>query len=148
MLLNRSLTSGQGLAVDVDEAVELALASALLGGLGVVGQAGTGVVQRVDEGERARSGGTSGGEVACVCVWGGESSYTSGEGGQREQFEGPLAHGTLGGGMHGRNSACSLSAHPLHLSVLCQLLQVSLVPPLPLKLTHPRTTTSSHPCPS
>jgi hypothetical protein len=39
---------GEGLAVDVDQAVELALTT-LLGGLGVVGETGTGVVQRVDE---------------------------------------------------------------------------------------------------
>jgi len=46
---------GEGLAVDVDEAVELTL-TALLGRLGVVGQTGTGVVEGVDEEER---GGTS-----------------------------------------------------------------------------------------
>lgn len=39
---------GEGLAVDVDETVELTLTT-LLGGLGVVGKTGTGVVQRVDE---------------------------------------------------------------------------------------------------
>ena len=58
------LTGGEGLAVHVNEAVELALAPSLLGGLGVVGQAGTGVVKRVDEGQRAGAGGTSRGEVA------------------------------------------------------------------------------------
>lgn len=42
---------GQGLAVDVNQAVELALAT-LLGRLGVVGQTGTGVVQGVDEQQR------------------------------------------------------------------------------------------------
>lgn len=47
---------GHGLAVDVDEAVELAL-TATLGRLGIVGQTGTGVVEGVDEEERS---GTSG----------------------------------------------------------------------------------------
>lgn len=47
---------GQGLAVDIDKTVELAVTT-LLGVLGVVGQTGTGVVQRVDEEQR---GGTSG----------------------------------------------------------------------------------------
>jgi hypothetical protein len=41
---------GEGLAVDIHETVELAL-TGTLGGLGVVGQTGTGVVQRVDEEE-------------------------------------------------------------------------------------------------
>lgn len=48
--------SGEGLAVDIDETVELALTGAL-GGLGIVGQTGTGVVQGVDEEEGS---GTSG----------------------------------------------------------------------------------------
>lgn len=39
---------GEGLAVDVDESVELT-GTATLGGLGVVGQTGTGVVEGVDE---------------------------------------------------------------------------------------------------
>lgn len=42
--------SGEGLAVDVDQAVELALAT-LAGRLVVVGKTGTGVVERVDEEE-------------------------------------------------------------------------------------------------
>jgi hypothetical protein len=44
----------EGLAVDVDETVELALA-ALLGTLGIVGKTGTGIVERVDE---EKGGGT------------------------------------------------------------------------------------------
>lgn len=47
---------GEGLAVDVNETVELTLAT-LLGGLGVVGKTGTSVVQRVDE---EQGSGTSG----------------------------------------------------------------------------------------
>jgi hypothetical protein len=47
---------GERLAVDVDETVELTLAT-LLGGLGVVGKTGTGVVQGVDE---EQGSGTSG----------------------------------------------------------------------------------------
>ncbi len=43
---------GEGLAVDVNETVELAV-TATLGRLGVVGQTGTGVVERVDEEERS-----------------------------------------------------------------------------------------------
>lgn len=46
---------GERLAVDVDEAVELAL-TALAGVLGVVGKTSTGVVERVDEEERSRTG--------------------------------------------------------------------------------------------
>ena len=42
----------EGLAVDIHQAVELALAIAL-GGLGVVGETGTGVVEGVDEEERS-----------------------------------------------------------------------------------------------
>mmetsp|Transcript_53448 Transcript_53448/g.128715 ORF Transcript_53448/g.128715 Transcript_53448/m.128715 type:complete len:345 (+) Transcript_53448:125-1159(+) len=51
------------LAVHVNEAVELALAAALAG-LGVVGQARTGVVERVHEGQRAGTGGATGSHVA------------------------------------------------------------------------------------
>lgn len=40
--------SGEGLAVDVNQTVELGLTTGL-GGLAVVGQTGTGVVERVDE---------------------------------------------------------------------------------------------------
>lgn len=47
---------GEGLAVDVNETVELTLTT-LLGGLGVVGQTGTGVVKGVDE---EQGSGTSG----------------------------------------------------------------------------------------
>lgn len=47
---------GEGLAVDVDEAVELAL-TALGRVLGVVGKTSTGVVERVDEEERSRTSG-------------------------------------------------------------------------------------------
>lgn len=47
--------SGEGLAVDIDETVELAL-TGTLGGLGVVGKTGTGVVQRVDEEEGSGTG--------------------------------------------------------------------------------------------
>ncbi len=47
---------GQRLLVNVDETVELALA-ALLGRLGVVGETGTGVVERVDEEQRRGAGG-------------------------------------------------------------------------------------------
>jgi len=42
----------EGLLVDINEAVELTL-SATLGRLGVVGETGTGVVERVDEEERS-----------------------------------------------------------------------------------------------
>lgn len=48
---------GEGLAVDVDQAVELTGTTASLGGLGVVGETGTGVVEGVDEEEGS---GTSG----------------------------------------------------------------------------------------
>ena len=54
---------GNGLLVDVDEALELALTAAL-GGLGVVGQAGTGKVERVDKAERHGAGDTARGNVA------------------------------------------------------------------------------------
>jgi hypothetical protein len=46
---------GKGLLVDVDETVELALTT-LLGGLGVVGETGTGVVEGVDEEEGGSTG--------------------------------------------------------------------------------------------
>ena len=50
----------EGLAVDVNETVELTLAT-LLGGLSVVGKTGTGVVEGVDEEEgRGTSAGTGG----------------------------------------------------------------------------------------
>lgn len=45
----------QGLLVDVNQTVELTLTTAL-GRLGVVGQTGTGVVQRVDEQQRGGTG--------------------------------------------------------------------------------------------
>lgn len=54
---------GEGLLVDVEESGEL-FGSALLGVLQVVGESGSGVVQRVDEEERAGSSESSGGEVA------------------------------------------------------------------------------------
>ena len=47
---------GEGLLVDVDEAVELALTT-LLRVLGVVGETGTGVVEGVDEEEGGSTGG-------------------------------------------------------------------------------------------
>jgi len=53
---------GEGLAVDVNETVELALTT-LLGVLGVVGQTGTGVVQRVDEQHGSGTSSTTGGQV-------------------------------------------------------------------------------------
>lgn len=53
---------GEGLAVDVNETVELTLTTAL-GGLGVVGQTGTGVVQGVDEEQGSGTGSTTGGQV-------------------------------------------------------------------------------------
>ena len=53
---------GEGLAVDVNETVELTVTAAL-GGLGVVGQTGTGVVQGVDEEEGSGTGSTTGGQV-------------------------------------------------------------------------------------
>lgn len=46
----------EGLAVDIHQSVELALAVAL-GGLGVVGETGTGIVEGVDEEERSGTGG-------------------------------------------------------------------------------------------
>ena len=53
-----------GLAVDIDKAVELAVTSALGGRFGVVGETGTGVVERIDEEERGGTGGTSRGDVS------------------------------------------------------------------------------------
>ena len=53
----------QGLLVDVEETVELALTASLLGGLVVVGETGSGVVERVDEEERRSTGGTTRGQV-------------------------------------------------------------------------------------
>ena len=47
---------GEGLLVDIDETVELALTT-LGGGLGVVGETGTGVVEGVDEEEGGGTGG-------------------------------------------------------------------------------------------
>jgi hypothetical protein len=46
---------GESLLVDIDQSVELTLTRAL-GGLGVVGKTGTGVVERVDEGEGSGTG--------------------------------------------------------------------------------------------
>jgi hypothetical protein len=46
---------GKGLAVDVDETVELTF-TALLCGLGIVGKTGTSVVERVDEEQRCGTG--------------------------------------------------------------------------------------------
>ena len=53
---------GEGLLVDVDEAVELALTT-LVGALRVGGKTGTGVVERVDEEERGGTGSTTRREV-------------------------------------------------------------------------------------
>jgi len=53
----------EGLGVDVDETVELALAAALLGALGVVSQSGTSVIQGVDEQERHGAGASTGQDV-------------------------------------------------------------------------------------
>lgn len=49
---------GEGLLVDIDQTVELT-STTLLGGLGVVGETGTGVVERVDEEERRSTSGTT-----------------------------------------------------------------------------------------
>ena len=54
----------EGLLVDVEETVELTLTTTLLGRLVVVGETGTGVVQRVDEEEGRGTSGTTGGQVA------------------------------------------------------------------------------------
>ena len=53
---------GDGLAVDVDETVELTLTT-LLGGLGVVGETGTGVIQGVDEQHGSGTSSTTRGQV-------------------------------------------------------------------------------------
>jgi len=53
---------GEGLAVDVDETVELTVTTRL-GVLGIVGKTGTGVVKGVDEEERSGTGSTTGGKV-------------------------------------------------------------------------------------
>lgn len=55
---------GEGLAVDIDETVELALTAALGSRLGVVGKTSTGVVKRVNEEERRGTSGTTGGKVS------------------------------------------------------------------------------------
>jgi len=60
--------SGQSLLVDVEEAVELALAALALG---VVGESGTRVVERVDEHEGERTGATTGGDVGGKLLGGG-----------------------------------------------------------------------------
>jgi hypothetical protein len=52
----------EGLAVDIDETVELALTT-LLGRLGVVSKTGTGVVKRVDEEKGRSTSGTTGSQV-------------------------------------------------------------------------------------
>lgn len=53
---------GQGLLVDVEQTVELSVSSTL-GGLGVVGQSGSGVVQRVDKSQRGGTSHTTGSQV-------------------------------------------------------------------------------------
>jgi hypothetical protein len=52
---------GDGLLVDINETVELASATVLA--LGVVSETGTGIIQRVDEKERAGTSSTTGGDV-------------------------------------------------------------------------------------
>lgn len=52
---------GDGLAVDINETVELASSATLA--LGIVGKTGTGVVQRVDEEKGAGTSSTTGGDV-------------------------------------------------------------------------------------
>ena len=54
---------GKGLAVDIDQAVELT-SSSTLGRLGVVGETGTSVVERVNEQQRRSTGGTTRCDVA------------------------------------------------------------------------------------
>jgi hypothetical protein len=55
---------GDGLLVDIQQTVELTLSGgSLLGGLVVVGETGSGVVEGVDEEEGGGSGGGSGGKV-------------------------------------------------------------------------------------
>jgi len=53
----------EGLAVDVDEAVELALSSTL-SRLSIVRETGTSIVERVDEEQRGSTSSTTGGDVA------------------------------------------------------------------------------------
>jgi len=52
----------QGLLVDIEQTVELSVSSTL-GGLGVVSQSGSGVVQRVDESQRGGTSQTTGSQV-------------------------------------------------------------------------------------
>ena len=54
---------GESLAVDIDETIELTSTTAL-GGLGVVGETGTSVVEGVDEEERRSTSSTTRGNVA------------------------------------------------------------------------------------
>lgn len=53
----------EGLAVDINETVELAVSSTLRG-LGVVSKTGTGIVERVDEEQGRSTSSTTGGDVA------------------------------------------------------------------------------------
>ena len=53
----------EGLAVDIDEAVELALSSTFCR-FGVVGETGTSVIERVNEEQRGGTSSTTGGDVA------------------------------------------------------------------------------------
>ena len=53
---------GEGLAVDIDQAVELT-SSSTLNRLGVVGETGTSVVEGVDEEQRRGTSSTTGGDV-------------------------------------------------------------------------------------
>ena len=53
----------EGLAIDIDETVELAISSTL-SGLGIVRETSTSVVQRVDEEQRGSTSSTTGGDVA------------------------------------------------------------------------------------
>lgn len=53
----------EGFAVDVDETVELALSSTL-GGLSVIRETGTSVVERVDKEQGGGTSSTTGGDVA------------------------------------------------------------------------------------
>jgi hypothetical protein len=66
---------GKGLLVDVYETVELAVTT-LLGGLGVVGETGTGVVEGVDEEEGSGTGGLW--LLACVELKTWRVTYTTG----------------------------------------------------------------------
>lgn len=54
----------EGLDVHISQTLELALTATLLGGLGIVGQTGTGVVKRVHEDQRRGTGQTTRGHVA------------------------------------------------------------------------------------